>query len=149
MRTGHIQDLGSFGYSLNSNPFECQDAPALSSQHTWGGSYGTSTLCLPVMGSSTYWAWLFPSTLIRWLGGAICPARAGRQKHHWLTQAEVQGSKTSQPIGTHTLCPTGLSQHTHASPDLETPLPKLSSARQKSNQPTNKKKHTQKQCFLS
>lgn len=32
---------------------------------TWGGSYGTSTLCLPVMGSSTYWAWLFPSTRIK------------------------------------------------------------------------------------
>lgn len=31
------------------------------------------------MGSSTYWAWLFPSTLIRWLGGAICPARTRRQ----------------------------------------------------------------------
>lgn len=42
-------------------------------QLTCGGSYGTRTLCLPVMVSSTYWAWLFPSTRIRWLGGAIWP----------------------------------------------------------------------------
>lgn len=47
------------------------------------------------MGSSTYWAWLFPSTLIRWLGGAICPARVSRQKmrHCAVKQAEAQGSE--------------------------------------------------------
>ena len=42
---------------------------------TWGGSYGTSTLWRPVIVSSTYWAWLFPSTRIRWLGGAIWPVK--------------------------------------------------------------------------
>lgn len=36
------------------------------------------TLCLPVTGSSTYCERLLPSTRMRWLAGADCPAGRGR-----------------------------------------------------------------------
>lgn len=41
---------------------------------TWGGSYGTVTLCLFVCGSSKYWARWLPSILMRWLR---CAAATG------------------------------------------------------------------------
>lgn len=37
------------------------------------------TLCLPVTGSSTYCERLLPSTRMRWLAGADCPAERGRR----------------------------------------------------------------------
>lgn len=37
------------------------------------------TLCLPVTGSSTYCERLLPSTRMRWLAGADCPAGRGRR----------------------------------------------------------------------
>lgn len=44
------------------------------------------TLCLPVTGSSTYCERLLPSTRIRWLAGADCPAERRRLLQRGVSQ---------------------------------------------------------------
>lgn len=77
------------------------------------------------MGSSTYWAWLFPSTLIRWLGGAICPARAKREKtrHCSVKQGHAQGGKVCHQ-GRGRWAQSSVRAHTGASQPLKNPFPR-------------------------